>query len=91
MKIELIVRGVCMLRPGVPGQSENIRVISVLGRFLEHSRVFHFLADGDHDVWLSSADCLPLPLHPAITKDRDATNKKRINFFILLLSFKNKP
>ncbi len=56
VQIELIVRGVCMLRPGVPGVSERIRVISVLGRFLEHSRAFHFWADGEQAVWLASAD-----------------------------------
>lgn len=56
VKIELIVRGVCALRPGVPGLSDNIRVRSVLGRFLEHSRVFYFLDEGAERVYLSSAD-----------------------------------
>jgi polyphosphate kinase len=55
-RIELIVRGVCALRPGIAGVSENIRVISVLGRFLEHSRVYYFWADGEEEVWLGSAD-----------------------------------
>jgi len=56
VKIDLIVRGVCALRPGVKGFSENITVRSVIGRFLEHSRVYYFLNDGAHDIWLSSAD-----------------------------------
>jgi polyphosphate kinase len=56
VKIELIVRGVCALRPGVAGLSENIRVRSIVGRFLEHSRIFYFLNGGDEQVYLSSAD-----------------------------------
>jgi polyphosphate kinase len=56
VRIELIVRGVCALRPGVPGVSDNIRVRSVLGRFLEHTRVFYFYNGGAEDVYLSSAD-----------------------------------
>jgi polyphosphate kinase len=56
VSIELIVRGVCALRPGIPGTSDNIRVVSVVGRFLEHARVFHFHNDGAEDVYLSSAD-----------------------------------
>jgi len=56
VKIDLIVRGVCALRPGVPGLSQNIAVRSVVGRFLEHSRVFFFHNGGKKDVWLSSAD-----------------------------------
>ena len=55
-RIDLIVRGVCALRPGVEGVSENIRVRSVVGRFLEHTRVFYFENDGDPRVYLSSAD-----------------------------------
>jgi polyphosphate kinase len=56
VEIDLIVRGVCSLRPGIQGVSENIRVHSVLGRFLEHSRVFYFHNGGAEDVYLSSAD-----------------------------------
>jgi polyphosphate kinase len=56
VRIDLIVRGVCALRPGIPGVSENIRVRSVIGRFLEHSRIFYFLDDGAQHLYLSSAD-----------------------------------
>ncbi len=56
VKIDLIVRGVCALRPGVPGLSENIRVRSVIGRFLEHTRIFYFFNGGANDVFLASAD-----------------------------------
>lgn len=59
VKVELIVRGICCLRPGVKGLSENIRVTSVIDRFLEHSRIFYFRANGAHKMYLSSADWMP--------------------------------
>lgn len=58
VKIELIVRGICALRPGVPGLSENITVRSILGRFLEHSRIFYFTNGGAEEVWIGSADLM---------------------------------
>ena len=84
VKIELIVRGICSLRPGVAGLSDNISIRSVVGRFLEHSRVYYFLNDGDEEFFCSSADwmdrnffrrtetCFPIrqkPLKQRLKKD----------------------
>ena len=73
VEIDLIVRGVCALKPGIPGISENIRVRSVVGRFLEHSRVFCFHNDGADDVYLSSADWM----------DRNFFRRVEISFPVL--------
>ncbi|MFC3798600.1 polyphosphate kinase 1 [Cohnella sp. GCM10012308] len=56
VKVDLIVRGVCCLRPGVPGLSDNVRVVSIVDRFLEHSRILYVSADGEDEVFISSAD-----------------------------------
>ena len=59
VKIELIVRGICCLRVGIPGVSENITVRSIVGNFLEHSRIFYFYNDGEEEIYMGSADWMP--------------------------------
>jgi polyphosphate kinase len=56
VQIDLIIRGMCCLLPGIDGVSENIRVISIVGRYLEHSRIFHFHNNGEEEVYIGSAD-----------------------------------
>lgn len=63
VSIDLIIRGVCLLRPSVAGLSENIRVRSIVGRFLEHSRIAYFANDGDEEVYVGSADWMPRNLN----------------------------
>ncbi len=63
VKIDLQVRGICSLRPGLPGLSENIRVTSIVGRFLEHVRIFYFRNGGDEEMLLGSADLMPRNLN----------------------------
>ncbi|MGH6921029.1 MAG: RNA degradosome polyphosphate kinase, partial [Geminicoccaceae bacterium] len=58
VKIELIVRDTCRLRPGLPGVSDNITVVSIVGRFLEHARIYHFRNGGDEEYFIGSADLM---------------------------------
>jgi polyphosphate kinase len=58
VKIELLIRGICAVQPGIKGVSENITVKSILGRFLEHSRIYHFVNGGDDEYWIGSADLM---------------------------------
>ena len=59
VNIDLIVRGICCLRPGIKGISDRIKVISIVGRFLEHSRIFYFANNGDEELYFGSADWMP--------------------------------
>jgi polyphosphate kinase len=66
VQIDLIVRGMCALRPGIRGVSDRIRVRSIVGRFLEHSRIFYFANGGDEEIYLGSADWMPRNLYERV-------------------------
>ena len=86
--IDLIVRGICCLRPGLPGVSDTIRVISIVGRFLEHSRAFYFLNGGAEEVYIGSADWMPRNLErriEAVTPIEDPGDRKTLRDLLLLM------
>lgn len=78
VKIDLVVRGMCCLRPGVPGVSHNIQVRSIIGRFLEHTRVYYFLNGGDELIYLSSADWMERNLDKRVETCFPVEGKKLI-------------
>ena len=86
VKIDLIVRGICVLRPGIEGLSENIRVVSIVGRFLEHSRIFYFANGGNNEIYMGSADWMHHNLDrrvEAVAPIKDAQLKQYIKEEIL--------
>ena len=78
VKIDLVVRGMCCLRPGIAGVSHNIQVRSIIGRFLEHTRVFYFLNGGDEKIYLSSADWMERNLDKRVETCFPVEGKKLI-------------
>ena len=93
VKIDLIIRGICCLRPQLPGVSENIRVLSVIGKFLEHSRIFYFYNRGEEEVFIGSADWMPRNLNrrvEAITPVEDTDLAKDLQEILGVLLADNR-
>ena len=80
VKIDLLIRGMCCLRPGIKGISENIRVISIVGRYLEHSRVYYFHNNGDEEIYMGSADLMPRNLYHRVEVIFPVENKAQVRF-----------
>ena len=78
VRIDLIIRGICCLKPGIPGISDNIRVISIIGRFLEHSRAYYFHNGGKEELYLGSADIMPRNLDDRVETLFPVFNKSLI-------------
>lgn len=86
VEIDLIVRGICALRPGIRGVSDNIRVRSIVGRFLEHSRIYYFGNAGDEEIYIGSADWMPRNLYERVevlVPLRDELLRERVRSEIL--------
>jgi polyphosphate kinase len=80
VQVDLLARGMCCLRPGIKGISENIRVISIVGRYLEHSRLFYFQNDGKEEIYLGSADLMPRNLNHRVEVVFPVENKEHIKY-----------
>jgi polyphosphate kinase len=82
VEVDLVVRGMCALKPGVPGLSDRIRVRSILGRFLEHSRIFRFKGGDSEEIWIGSADVMHRNLDrrvEAMAQVRDQAARERLD------------
>jgi polyphosphate kinase len=89
VQVDLNVRGICALRPGVPGVSENIRVVSIVGRFLEHSRIYSFERPDETQIFIGSADLMPRNLYNRVellSPVEEETNREQL-FDVLDRSF----
>ena len=80
VKVDIIARGVCCLRPGIPEISENIRVVSIIGRFLEHSRIYYFRNGGEDEIYLGSADLMPRNLYRRVEVIFPVADPRLLNY-----------
>ena len=80
VQVDLLVRGMCCLRPGIKDVSENIRVVSIVGRYLEHSRIYYFQNNGEDELYMGSADLMPRNLNNRVEVVFPVENKKQIRY-----------